>query len=112
MRILIILDKQHELSDTAPNQITSHRRIQHDTKINRNISYYTVCAVPSMSSFSSASLELPLTSAFCPKAEGLASQYLKGKEERKDRNRGTQEGEWVEDKEGRKEGQTGKEYEE
>jgi hypothetical protein len=34
-----------------------------------------------MSSFSSASLELPLTSAFCPKAEGLASQYLKGKEE-------------------------------
>lgn len=60
-----------------------------------------------MSSFSSASLELPLTSAFCPKADGLASQYLKWKEGRKDRNRGTQEGEWVEDKEGRKEGQRG-----
>jgi hypothetical protein len=61
--------------------LTPHHIIPYSTMIYRTIPYYTV---PSMSSFSSASFELPLTSAFCPKADGLASQYLKGKEGRRE----------------------------
>ena len=77
----------------TPHHITAYHTAH------RSIPYNTV---PSMSSFNSASLELPLTSAFCPKAEGLASQYLEEKKEgQTERNTGGRVGEGNRGEEGR-----------